>query len=111
MPFDAQPILQGERLELRPLRAEDWEALYAVASDWLIWEQHPARNRHEIDVFRAFFDEALAVGRHARRRSIAPTASSSARRGFTATMRRSRRSRSGGRSSPGSTGAASTTAR
>ena len=62
MPFDAQPILQGERLELRPLRADDWEALYAVASDWLIWEQHPARNRYEIEVFRAFFDEALASG-------------------------------------------------
>ena len=36
MPFDAQPVLHGERLELRPLRAEDWEALYAVASDSLI---------------------------------------------------------------------------
>ena len=62
MPFDAQPVLQGERLELRPLRAEDWQALYAVASDWLIWEQHPAHNRHEIEVFRTFFDEALASG-------------------------------------------------
>ena len=62
MPFDAQPVLQGERLELRPLRAEDWEALYAVASDSLIWEQHPSRNRHELEVFRAFFDEALASG-------------------------------------------------
>jgi RimJ/RimL family protein N-acetyltransferase len=62
VPFDAQPILQGERLELRPLRAEDWDALYAVASDSLIWEQHPARNRHELEVFRAFFDEALAGG-------------------------------------------------
>ena len=62
MPFDAQPVLRGERLELRPLRTEDWEALYAVASDWLIWEQHPERNRHEIEVFRAFFDEAIAGG-------------------------------------------------
>ena len=62
MPFDAQPVLQGERLELRPLRVEDWEGLYAVASDSLIWEQHPARNRHELEVFRAFFDEALATG-------------------------------------------------
>jgi RimJ/RimL family protein N-acetyltransferase len=60
--FDAQPVLHGERLELRPLRAEDWDALYAVASDSLIWEQHPARNRYELDVFRAFFDEALASG-------------------------------------------------
>ena len=110
MPFDAQPVLQGERLELRPLRAEDWQALYAVASDSLIWEQHPARNRHEIEVFRTFFDEALAAAARWSS-SIAPTAWSSARRGFTATMRRSPRSRSGGRSSPGSTGAASTTAR
>ena len=62
MPFDAQPVLLGERLELRPLGAEDWQALYAVASDWLIWEQHPAHNRHEIEVFRTFFDEALASG-------------------------------------------------
>ena len=62
MPFDAQPILQGKRLELRPLRRADWEALYAVASDPLIWEQHPAHNRHEIEVFRTFFDEALASG-------------------------------------------------
>lgn len=62
MPFDAQPVLQGERVDVRPLRAEDWDALYAVASDSLIWEQHPARNRHELDVFRAFFDEALASG-------------------------------------------------
>jgi RimJ/RimL family protein N-acetyltransferase len=62
VPFDSQPVLQGERLALRPLRAEDWQALYAVASDSLIWEQHPARDRHEIDVFRVFFDEALASG-------------------------------------------------
>ena len=62
MPFDAQPTLVGNRLELRPLAAEDWQALYAVASDSLIWEQHPARDRHEIDVFRVFFDEALAGG-------------------------------------------------
>ena len=62
MSFDPQPVLQGERLELRPLRAEDWQALYAVASDSLIWEQHPARDRHDIDVFRVFFDEALASG-------------------------------------------------
>jgi RimJ/RimL family protein N-acetyltransferase len=62
VPFDAQPVLQGERLELRPLQAGDWDALYAVASDSLIWEQHPARNRHELEVFRAFFDAALAGG-------------------------------------------------
>lgn len=62
MPFDTQPVLRGDKLEARPMTADDWQALYAVASDSLIWEQHPARNRYEIDVFRAFFDEALASG-------------------------------------------------
>jgi RimJ/RimL family protein N-acetyltransferase len=62
MPFDSQPVLQGELIELRPLRPEDYPDLYVVASDPLIWEQHPARDRHEEAVFRAFFDEALASG-------------------------------------------------
>lgn len=39
--FDLQPILKGELLDLRPLRPEDFHHLYAVASDPLIWEQHP----------------------------------------------------------------------
>ena len=60
--LDRQPVLEGDRLILRPLRAEDWEALYAVASDPLIWEQHPAHDRWREDVFRAFFADALAKG-------------------------------------------------
>ena len=62
MPFDKQPTLTGDRLLLRPLRAEDYDAIYAAASDPLIWEQHPARNRHEPEVFKALFDESLASG-------------------------------------------------
>jgi RimJ/RimL family protein N-acetyltransferase len=49
-------------VELRPLRDSDYEELYAAASDPLIWEQHPIRNRHEEGPFRAFFREALASG-------------------------------------------------
>ncbi|MDQ3070430.1 MAG: GNAT family N-acetyltransferase [Acidobacteriota bacterium] len=59
MPFDAQPVLRGELLALRPLREEDYEALYAVARDPLIWEQHPANDRHEPAVFREFFSHAM----------------------------------------------------
>lgn len=62
MPFDLQPSLQGELLELRPLRPEDFDALYAVASDPLIWEQHPCNDRYRKDVFEAFFREALESG-------------------------------------------------
>ena len=60
--FDYQPSLKGEFVELRPLRAEDYDDLYAVAADPLIWEQHPAKDRHERAVFRAFFSAALASG-------------------------------------------------
>jgi len=49
-------------LELRPLRAMDFHPLYAVASDPLIWEQHPARDRWKEDVFRILFQESLDSG-------------------------------------------------
>jgi RimJ/RimL family protein N-acetyltransferase len=62
MPFDLQPVLEGELLRLRPLRADDWDDLYAVASDPLIWEQHPVRDRYQEEVFRGFFREALESG-------------------------------------------------
>jgi RimJ/RimL family protein N-acetyltransferase len=62
MPFDLQPTLMGELVELRPLRAEDQAALYAIASDPLIWEQHPAKSRAEEEGFRIFFGEAMASG-------------------------------------------------
>lgn len=62
MPFDLQPTLHGALLTLRPLRAEDFPALYAVAADPLIWEQHPEPDRHTEAKFTAFFREALASG-------------------------------------------------
>ncbi len=60
--IDLQPVLKGELLELRPLRAEDFDALFAVAADPFIWEQHPAADRYREDVFRAFFREAMESG-------------------------------------------------
>ncbi len=60
--FELQPHLVGELLELRPLSPEDWESLFAVASDPLIWEQHPAHDRYQEEVFRDYFREALASG-------------------------------------------------
>jgi N-acetyltransferase len=62
MPFDLQPTLKGELLELRPLRPEDFHDLYAVAGDPLIWEQHPMKDRYKEEVFREFFREALESG-------------------------------------------------
>jgi RimJ/RimL family protein N-acetyltransferase len=59
MQIDLQPTLNGNLLELRPLRADDWDALFAVASDPLIWEQHPCSDRYQEKVFREFFREAI----------------------------------------------------
>jgi len=61
MSFDYQPHLKGEILQLRPLRSEDYDNLYAVASDPLIWEQHPVK-RSEEATFRAFFEESVSSG-------------------------------------------------
>ncbi len=60
--FDLQPTLEGELVRLRPLREEDFQSLYAVASDPLIWEQHPAHDRYQLEVFQQFFREALESG-------------------------------------------------
>jgi RimJ/RimL family protein N-acetyltransferase len=62
MPFDLQPDLKGELIGLRPLRPEDWDDLFAVASDALIWEQHPESDRYKEDVFRFFVRDALESG-------------------------------------------------
>jgi RimJ/RimL family protein N-acetyltransferase len=62
MAFELQPSLKGELIVLRPLRREDFGELYAVASDPLIWEQHPSWDRYKEAVFRKFFEEAHESG-------------------------------------------------
>jgi N-acetyltransferase len=59
MAFDLQPHLKGVQVVLRPLKSEDYSVLYTVASDPLIWKQHPSKDRYKEEVFREFFREAL----------------------------------------------------
>ena len=61
MTFDTQPTLTGAHVAVRPLQRSDYDVLYGVASDPLIWEQHPAA-RYQEAVFREFFEESLASG-------------------------------------------------
>lgn len=58
--FTLQPRLQSELVNLRPLMADDWDTLFAAASDPLIWSAHPANDRWKKSVFRHFFEDALA---------------------------------------------------
>jgi N-acetyltransferase len=62
MLFNLQPHLKGELIELRPLRRDDWDELFTIASDPLIWEQHPESDRYKEDVFKIFFEDALRSG-------------------------------------------------
>ena len=58
--FSLQPVLEGPTLHLRPLLQDDCDALYTVASDPLIWAQHPSPLRYQRAVFQMWFEEALA---------------------------------------------------
>ena len=57
--FDFQPTLQGPTLTLRPQRADDIEAMYAVASDPLMWALHPEKDRWQRPVFEQLFASGL----------------------------------------------------
>lgn len=59
MHFNLQPILENENIALLPLQEDDFEALYAVASDPKIWEQHPNKNRWQRDAFQNYFEGAI----------------------------------------------------
>ena len=59
MPPDLQPTLVGESVIVRPLQTEDWAEMFAAASDPLIWELHPQKDRYKEQVFKEFFGEAI----------------------------------------------------
>jgi len=56
-----QPHLENDLIILRPLKTEDFEPLFKVASDPLIWQQHPAKNRSTKEGFELYFKEGLAM--------------------------------------------------
>lgn len=59
MTFSIQPTLENENVRLVPLQESDFEALYEVASDPKVWEQHPNKDRWKREVFKTFFDGAM----------------------------------------------------
>ena len=62
MKFDKQPILKGEQVTLRPMETKDYEALFEIASDIKIWDQHPSWNRYKKQVFKKLFRESMESG-------------------------------------------------
>lgn len=60
--MNLQPTINGELIRIAPSSEEDREALFAVASDRLIWEQHPAHDRWQRPVFDALFNAGIESG-------------------------------------------------
>ena len=57
--MNVQLPLQNNFVKLEPLKETDFEKLYAVANDPLLWEQHPNKDRYKREVFEVFFKGAV----------------------------------------------------
>ena len=53
--IDLQPTLIGKNVLVRPLHAEDFDLLYAAASDPNIWASHPDSERYKEEAFQERF--------------------------------------------------------
>lgn len=62
MNLPLQARLTGALIRLEPLQPADFEAVYAVASDPLLWEQHPEPDRCTRPVFAKFFQRGIDSG-------------------------------------------------
>lgn len=62
MNFSIQPTLLNDISIIQPLQDQDFDRLYATASDPAIWEQHPNKNRYKKDVFEIYFKGAMESG-------------------------------------------------
>ncbi|WP_281972118.1 GNAT family N-acetyltransferase [Ruegeria faecimaris] len=54
--------MQGRGFVVTPMLKSDFEDLHLAASDPLIWAGHPAKSRHQKEVFAPYFDFLLSAG-------------------------------------------------
>lgn len=58
--MNLQPThLVNEEVQLEPLQPSHLDLLYAIASDPLIWEQHPNPDRYKKEIFEVYFKGAI----------------------------------------------------
>ena len=60
--MNLQPTLEDDLIILRPLKESDFDLLYSIAKDPLIWKQHPSNDRYNKTVFTEFFNDSLTSG-------------------------------------------------
>lgn len=54
-------ILEDDILKIVPLFETDFDRLFEIASDPLIWEHHPTSNRYKKEIFKIYFDGAISA--------------------------------------------------
>jgi RimJ/RimL family protein N-acetyltransferase len=60
--FELQPVLENKLVTINPLHENDFDRIYKIASDPLIWEQHPVKDRYKKEVFEKYFKGAIESG-------------------------------------------------
>lgn len=58
--MDFKAVLEDDLVHMRPLTAEDFDALFSISSDPLLWEQHPVKERSTPEGFKKWFEDAMA---------------------------------------------------
>jgi len=61
-PLNLSPTLCGNLVTLRPVRENDWDGMFEVASNPKVWADHVKRNRYKEEEFRPYFDSAILSG-------------------------------------------------
>ena len=60
MSFDLQPdFLHDDLIKLIPLQECDFDKLFEIAADPLVWQQHPNPNRYKLEDFTNYFKGAI----------------------------------------------------
>ncbi len=61
MKFDLQPnFLKNGIITLIPLEESHFDILFKVASNPLVWAQHPNPNRYQKEIFKTYFEGAIS---------------------------------------------------
>ena len=64
MNFNFTPTLSDGTVSISQLEDNDFDALYKIASDKLLWAGHPKKDRYKREVFEQWFKDAI-TSRHA----------------------------------------------
>ncbi len=60
--FSFQPTIRNETISVRPIIEGDYDGLFAIVSDKIMWEGHPSKDRYKAAEFKKWFKGAMDSG-------------------------------------------------